>query len=44
MLRLVEQSRDAAVKITMAVRKTGRVPKRATIQPLSGISMARVIR
>jgi hypothetical protein len=35
---------EAKVKSTIAVKKTFRVPSRATIQPLSGMSTAKVIR
>ena len=41
-LVLVEQSSEATVNTTMALRKTFRVPQRLTSQPLDGMNTARV--
>ena len=41
---LSAQPSEASVKIAMAERKTRRGPKRTVIQPLSGMSTARVSR
>ena len=43
-LTLDAQSSEARVKMTIALRKTFLVPSRATIQPLSGINTAKVIK